>query len=161
MGDTLASETGILAKKHPRLILPPFRHVPPGTNGGLSVQGTLGSLIGGVIIGIISASTLLIVDNPACQHQRLSNAFLQIVALGAVAGLVGSGIDSLLGATLQCTYYSRRTKQVLLGRLPPGADMTDWQRITGRDALSNNAVNMLSSLSTSLLTVAIGSRMFQ
>lgn len=93
MGDTLASETGILARKHPRLILPPFQHVPPGTNGGLSLQGTLGSVIGGALIGFISGLSLLLVDNPACQHQVLGNPLLRIILLGAFAGFGGSMVS--------------------------------------------------------------------
>lgn len=178
MGDTLASETGILAKKHPRLVLPPFRHVPPGTNGGLSIQGTLGSIIGGALMGLISGLSLLLIDNSACQHQMLGNPLLKIILLGAFAGFGGSmvsisfvdlglfsrllsnQIDSLLGATLQRTLYNKQTKQVLLGRIPGQVDQTQWQVITGRDILSNNSVNLLSSFTTALLTALIGSRAF-
>jgi uncharacterized membrane protein len=92
MGDTLASETGILAKKHPRLILPPFRQVPPGTNGGLSLQGTFGSLVGGALMGLVSGLCLLSFDNPSCQHQAIKNPLLLIISLGALAGLGGSAV---------------------------------------------------------------------
>ena len=92
MGDTLASEVGILAKTAPRLILPPFAKVPPGTNGALSLQGTLGSLVGGALMGLVAGLSLLFLDNPACQHHAIGNPLLQIIALGALAGVGGSAV---------------------------------------------------------------------
>lgn len=38
LGDTLASELGILST-HPPILLTTLRPVPPGTNGGLSLAG--------------------------------------------------------------------------------------------------------------------------
>ncbi|UZJ55362.1 hypothetical protein CBS101457_004682 [Exobasidium rhododendri] len=161
MGDTLASETGILAKSPPRLILPPFRIVPPGTNGALSVQGTFGSLIGGALMGVVSGLSLLYLDNPACQHIAIEHPLLKIIALGALAGLGGSAIDSILGATLQRTWYHKKSHQVLVGRLRPEANTQEWEVITGRDVLSNNTVNLLSSSLTASLTVLLGSQVFE
>ncbi|PWN34079.1 uncharacterized protein FA14DRAFT_124988 [Meira miltonrushii] len=156
MGDTLASELGILAKRPPRLILPPFKVVPPGTNGGLSVQGTLGSLIGGAFIGLIAGLTIVFKDNKAC-YAASSHILIKTVFLGGLGGIAGSGIDSLLGATLQRTWYNTKTKQVLLGRLPPAnKTQNDWQVITGFDVLSNNSVNFISSGLTAILIAYLG-----
>ena len=70
-----------------------------GTNGGISLVGTISSLIGGLVVGVAYYLTLIF---------SLSDAYLQkcppqwpIVILGALAGLLGSAIDSYLGATLQ------------------------------------------------------------
>jgi uncharacterized membrane protein len=160
MGDTLASEMGILSKSPPRLILAPSRKVPAGTNGGLSILGTLGSLMGGAFIGLVAGFTLLYIDNPACHHYSGKNPLLKIIVLGAMAGLGGSMIDSFLGATLQRTWYHKQSKQVLLGRLPSRANPQEWQVITGRDVLSNNSVNLLSSLLTATCTALLGNQLF-
>jgi len=45
LGDTLASELGILSKSKPILITT-LRQVPPGTNGAMSLLGTAVSIIG-------------------------------------------------------------------------------------------------------------------
>ncbi|PWN47367.1 hypothetical protein IE53DRAFT_390497 [Violaceomyces palustris] len=171
MGDTLASELGILSKSVPRLIINPFRKVPPGTNGGVSLLGTLMSLLGGVFIGLVCA-LVTYHNNPACS--RPTNligtspwSWHNIVLLGALGGLLGSALDSILGATLQRTLYSSKHKQVLLGRLParqmdvrskgkPKVDDEDWKVVTGYDVLTNNQVNFVSSLITSLSVAWMG-----
>ncbi|PWN92963.1 hypothetical protein FA10DRAFT_273710 [Acaromyces ingoldii] len=172
MGDTLASELGILSRTSPRLILPPFAKVPPGTNGGQSLVGTVAALAGGTLIGLFSGASLLFFDNAACQTRLAhgtSTALAKLVFLGSLAGLAGSTIDSLLGATLQRTWYNTASKQVLVGgRLPKheqakkggSGSSGKWQVITGRDVLSNNAVNLVSSVTTALLTVVVGRLLF-
>ncbi|KAE8246286.1 hypothetical protein A4X03_0g7284, partial [Tilletia caries] len=177
MGDTLASELGILSRSKPVLVLNPFRQVPPGTNGGISLFGTLMSLIGGLFMGATAALTTYL-SNPACSVSAKSASWLtlwsagvhgadrmlwlNIIFLGGLGGLLGSMIDSVLGATFQRTYYSRETKQVLLGRLPPkkqsksGSDDSEWVVITGYDILSNNQVNLISSVATSALVAYLG-----
>ncbi|KAE8258971.1 hypothetical protein A4X13_0g1326 [Tilletia indica] len=177
MGDTLASELGILSRSKPVLVLNPFRQVPPGTNGGISAFGTLMSLVGGLFMGLTAAITTYL-SNPACSVTSKSApwltlwskgldgtshfTWLNIVILGGLGGLLGSMIDSVLGATFQRTYYSRETKQVLLGRLPrqeqskPGGSASEWVVITGYDVLTNNQVNLISSIATSVLIAYLG-----
>lgn len=157
-----ATQLGILAKRPPRLILPPFRIVPPGTNGGLSLQGTLGSALGGTFIGLVAGTIAVLFDNPACTLQG-TTLVLQTVVLGTLGGFAGSAIDSFLGATLQRTWYNRASKQVLLGRLPGNADrsaQSEWQVVTGYDVLSNNAVNFISSFTTAVLVAYLGNAMY-
>ena len=52
-GDTFASEIGSLATSEPRLITRPWQKVPPGTNGGVTILGTVASALGGLFIGIV------------------------------------------------------------------------------------------------------------
>lgn len=80
-GDTLASEFGSLAATPP-LLITTLQPVAPGTDGGISLPGTLASLLGGALVGGCSGTSAGL-------------------AQGLVAGGAGSLLDSLLGVVLQ------------------------------------------------------------
>ncbi len=86
--DTWATEIGYFSKRLPRDIIS-FKQVEKGTSGGVSILGTLGTLLGGLLIGLtgmffgITIGQLLIV---------------------VMSGLVGSMIDSIIGGTFQSRY---------------------------------------------------------
>ncbi|TFK35853.1 integral membrane family protein [Crucibulum laeve] len=84
LGDTLASELGILSRSQPRLITT-FRPVPPGTNGAMSVGGTIASVVGGLIVGALVGGTLVL-ENAACGVGVL----VETVGWGMAAGGIGS-----------------------------------------------------------------------
>jgi uncharacterized protein (TIGR00297 family) len=86
--DTLSSELGEVLGGEPRL-LTSFRCVPAGTDGGVSLVGTLAGLIGAIIV----AST-------ASFAFGFTFAQAAIVVLAAVVGLF---VDSFLGA-----FFERR-----------------------------------------------------
>lgn len=86
LADTLSSEIGTL-DEHPRLITS-FDQVPPGTNGAVSITGTLAGVAGAVVIGGI-ALTLGGSTNPI------------VLGVIVIAGVAGMFADSLLGATLE------------------------------------------------------------
>lgn len=90
LGDTLASELGILSKSPPILITN-FKAVPPGTNGAVSIGGTLASVAGGVIMGATVAVTLVL-ENPVCRdgYGGALGLVLSLASLGGVAGGFGS-----------------------------------------------------------------------
>ncbi|CDR88958.1 uncharacterized protein SPSC_06330 [Sporisorium scitamineum] len=162
MGDTLASELGILSRSPPRLVTNPLRTVPRGTNGGISPLGLLVSALGGCIIALSQSIALVYHGGERgwWVHGRLG------VVL-TVAGLGGSLVDSLLGATLQQTLYNAKTGRVFVGQVTDvldgkKADDRDvsWKAVTGWNVLSNNAVNFIASASTALLTAWLGSKLF-
>jgi len=147
LGDTLASELGILSKSPPILITT-FRPVPPGTNGGLSVLGTVASLAGGFMMGLTLATTLAI-ENAVCRQDWLTE-LVPLLLWGTTAGGLGSLIDSFLGATVQETRQSSKTKRILPDEV--GLATTERQIvINGLDILTNNQVNLFSSVLTSYL----------
>ncbi|KAG8899913.1 hypothetical protein FRC00_000683 [Tulasnella sp. 408] len=140
LGDTLASELGVLSRSPPILITT-FKRVPPGTNGALSVLGTSASVLGGVVMGLTLALSLLM-ENPACASPAagpsgIINLTTQLIAYGAFGGLIGSLIDSLLGATLQRTRFSLDSKRILQdhSEVPKDAKL---KVISGWNVLTNN-----------------------
>jgi uncharacterized membrane protein len=112
-GDTCASELGILSKASPVLATAPWRVVPPGTNGGVTPLGLIVSTLGGGVVGVAFFVTSVVYGLAAAPSSFLDawtfiyapssplEAQLRIVVVAAAAGLVGSVVDSLLGATVQ------------------------------------------------------------
>jgi Integral membrane protein DUF92 len=92
LGDTLASELGILSKSDP-LLITTFKRVPPGTNGAISVLGTTVSVLGGGFIGLTFV-TDLIAEGPACRATVWDWA-PGIIGWGLLAGGLGSLVRSL------------------------------------------------------------------
>ncbi len=90
--DTWATELGVLNPGKPRLITSPGRAVEKGTSGGVSLVGTAASLLAAAVIGA-----------PAAWFA--GDPWGGTLAVVALAGLAGSLVDSLLGATLQAIYF--------------------------------------------------------
>jgi uncharacterized protein (TIGR00297 family) len=140
-GDTFASEIGILSKSKPFLITAPWRTVPHGTNGAISMWGTLWSAIGGLSIGL----AFIIIDK-FCSG--LDTQIYNIIVYSSLCGLLGSFIDSVLGAIFQATYYDDDKKLVYCDEMdaPKNAKC-----INGMNVLSNAQVNLFSVLATTLI----------
>tara|TARA_B100000579_G_scaffold432200_1_gene448612 strand:- start:1304 stop:2068 length:765 start_codon:yes stop_codon:yes gene_type:complete len=96
--DTMASEIGVLAPE-PVLITNPSQKVEPGTDGGISLEGTTASLLSAVSMSMLSFSAfvLMIEEN----HAFYSSFEVDYLYISAFFGFFGSIIDSLLGATLE------------------------------------------------------------
>lgn len=139
LGDTLASELGMLSQSQPRMITT-LKPVPRGTNGAITAEGTLWSIMGGVLVGIGMGMSVMIENGRVCGWGTV----VESVGWGGVAGGVGSLIDSVLGATVQETVYSVARGKIVRNR-------TEGERIGGRNVLSNSQVNLLSSTLTALL----------
>lgn len=93
--DTWATELGALSRKAPRLIST-GKVVEGGTSGGVTLVGTLAALAGSAAV-VGAALWLWPGDLPPVQ-------WTQLLAL-VLAGLLGSLVDSWLGATVQAIYY--------------------------------------------------------
>ncbi|TFK68891.1 hypothetical protein BDN72DRAFT_768622 [Pluteus cervinus] len=143
LGDTLASELGILSPSPPVLITT-WKRVPPGTNGGVSLGGTMASVMGGFAIGVTMGACLLM------EHCGWGTV-LPCLGWGAFAGGFGSLVDSLLGATVQETKYNAADGKISQRR-------TGVVAISGVDVLSNNQVNLLSSIVTAVAVAGLAGR---
>ncbi|GFH61034.1 hypothetical protein CTEN210_17510 [Chaetoceros tenuissimus] len=132
LADTLASELGILSKKAPFLITT-FRKVPAGCNGGVTMNGFFFSFVGGFLMGLGQ----LIMDIIS----GLEVQPLKVLLFGSVSGLVGSILDSFLGATVQATYYDKEKKLIYCDKEDAPKDV---EQICGYNILSNAQVNAVS-----------------
>ena len=136
LADTLASELGILSKTKPILITQPWKTVPSGTNGGITPTGLFWSSFGGLIIGV---STIILDTISGISYS--TTKMVQMLIFGLCCGLFGSLVDSLLGATLQQSYYDEDTKLVYQeeDKKPKSAKL-----VTGYNILTNELVNVVS-----------------
>ncbi|KAK6008184.1 hypothetical protein QM012_000087 [Aureobasidium pullulans] len=156
--DTLSSELGILSPTSPVLITAPWRSVPRGTNGGVTITGLLAGLAGSVFISTLAYFTL-----PFSRMAWTGDSkFLFWVAL-TVAGFSGTLLDSLLGALVQATVEDKSTGRVVEGdngkRVKVTAGGSRVQR--GMDLLNNNGVNFAMAATIAVVGMAAWNSMVQ
>lgn len=142
--DTWATELGVLNPNPPRLITNLNRRVERGTSGGVSLWGTISSLLGAALI---AALAFWLAPDPLPQWP----VFLVI----ALSGLAGSLSDSLLGATVQAMYLCP-ADQKETEKHPLHSCGTPTVRLRGWKWLDNDWVNVVCSLCGGLLAVALG-----
>lgn len=138
-GDTFASELGVPDGGQPVLVLAPWRAVPRGTNGGVTMRGTLASAAGGAVIGVAAFA--------AGPEWSFSQLFLIVV--GTAGGFIGSTVDSALGQILQASWLDRKTGKVR--KIAPSEEERstgDLELICGRDVLSGESVNAIAAVLT-------------
>ncbi|RWR83050.1 protein PGR [Cinnamomum micranthum f. kanehirae] len=141
-GDTWSSELGMLSDAQPRLITT-FKPVRKGTNGGVTTTGLIAAAAAGGVIGL----TFVVVGffTAKCTSDVALKQLL-VIPLSTIAGLCGSLIDSVLGATVQFSGFCTVRNKVV-GK--PGPTV---KRISGTSILDNNGVNLVSVCLTTLLT---------
>jgi uncharacterized protein (TIGR00297 family) len=98
--DTASSEIGTLSPNQPRLITT-LLPVPHGTNGGVSLLGIAASVLACVILAVVAAqvdfySIVFHMNQPSALTIRIYSG-----AVLVAAGLLGSLMDSFLGATIE------------------------------------------------------------
>ena len=138
--DTWATELGTLAKNPPRLITN-GRLVEVGTSGGVSLLGTVVSLMGGIIIGL--AAGLLDADL----------TLLVGTIIGGLGGLIGSLFDSFLGATVQQIYYCDVCQKDTERRVHKCSHET--RPLRGWAWLNNDLVNLFASIIGAFVTAGV------
>lgn len=141
-GDTWASELGSVLSKSDPFLITTGKRVPRGTNGGVSIVGLIVSFLGGIVVGF--AYYLTIKYTADASHILVSPAQWPIIIIGGVAGLFGSLVDSLIGATLQ---YSGIDKEGKVVETPS----EEVNYISGLRIFDNHSVNLISSILTGIV----------
>jgi len=139
--DTWATELGVLSKSKPRLITT-GRQVPAGTSGGVSPAGMLAATAGAVLIALLTALPWADIPHPLDP--------LPVIILVTVAGLVGSLLDSLLGATVQAIFFCPTCQQET-EQSPLHSCGTETFKRRGLEGMDNDMVNLCCTLGGALL----------
>jgi uncharacterized protein (TIGR00297 family) len=146
--DTWATELGVLNPSPPRLITT-GKTVERGSSGGVSILGSLASLGGAALIGILAALLSTWYDPSA-------SGILTVTLAVVLGGLSGATFDSLLGATVQaiyhCTVCNKETERHPLHVC--GAETT---HLRGWLWLNNDLVNLIASVVGAVLAMGLWS----
>jgi uncharacterized protein (TIGR00297 family) len=84
--DTVSSEVGKGTVKNARMITS-GQIVPPGTDGAISMPGTLAGILAAALIGLEAFAAGILT--------------LRTAAIASISGILGMFLDSLIGATLE------------------------------------------------------------
>lgn len=140
--DTFASELGVLSKSLPVSIWG-LKPIQRGLSGGVTVLGYFAAALGAVVPALTAWAVLIFSEKPLVQGIT-QPAFLKFILFSLICGILGSTVDSLMGATLQwktqclgCRKITERKKHCL------GFEAI---RIQGKSWMSNDAVNAVGSL---------------
>ncbi len=148
--DTWATELGLLSARSPRLITT-GEPTPPGVSGGITPLGLVGSLLGGLFIGLTTFLTIQAASLLTTGAWFLQDAFL-LITLPA-AGFLASLFDSFLGATAQRLYYCERCQT------PTEKNVHDCGAATrplrGLTWMNNDMVNLLAASLGALVAILL------
>ena len=148
-GDTWSSEIGVLSSQQPVLITT-GKPVSAGTNGGVTLLGVGASAAGGAFIGLVVAVAAA-VSGWGVGAGGLSSRTVVLVAL--LAGLLGSLLDSVLGATVQYSGIDDATGKMYnkpSAVLPGGRKL---RQVAGHDWVSNSAVNFATATLSAVMAL--------
>jgi uncharacterized protein (TIGR00297 family) len=139
--DTWATELGTLSTASPRLITN-GKPVAPGTSGGVTLLGMASSALGAFTLGFFFW---------AGEGFRKSLALTPLLAL--FSGMVGSCLDSVLGATLQTMYTCPTCKTETEQHIHHCGSRTEFRR--GITWMNNDVVNFMATMSGSAVAIAL------
>lgn len=126
--DTWATELGTLVTTPPRLITT-MAPVPRGTSGAISTMGTAATAL-----GALATSTVYVLATWEIPTWEL-------IVIGALAGIMGSLSDSLMGATVQRLFQSAHG----LTERTHAPDGTAYPMVRGWRWMNNDVVNGISA----------------
>jgi len=158
LGDTFSSELGILSKSKPRLITNLSKVVPPGTNGGVTFSGLLAAAFAGFLLGFLTYIFLLIPNIPLIlmnpsEVYTFFIVFKNLIKICVFSSLLGSIIDSILGAYFEYSAEHTTTGQVTNN---PNSDPKKYRKVTNSiNLLTGNQINFLSNMLTAFIVPSI------
>ncbi|MDO7906030.1 DUF92 domain-containing protein [Paenibacillus sp. JX-17] len=143
--DTWATEIGSLSRRAPRSVLN-GKVLEPGASGGVSWLGSGAAAAGGLLIGLGAWLFLDLMGTPALSLPGW-------VLMGLLGGWAGAFTDSYLGATVQDMY-----RCTVCGKWVEVQEHCGHPTVHARGWLwmSNDAVNLISSLAGGAAAVLIG-----
>ena len=123
--DTWGTELGIISNKTPIDIIS-RREIAPGTSGGITLIGTIGSILGSLVIGLVG---------------HFFYISFNLLLLVIISGFLSSIIDSILGSTIQARYISAD------GFIITEKYKKSFYLFTGSNKINNDVVNLYCTLS--------------
>jgi uncharacterized protein (TIGR00297 family) len=135
--DTLATEIGLFYRGKPRLITS-FEKVEKGTPGAVSPYGYLGCII--ALLMLAAFSWILGAASP------------QLALMLIPAGVIGTTIDSLLGAGVQGKYRCRECGRIVENPHHCGQPA---EHFSGVRWMSTHMVNLISTILGALILAAL------
>jgi len=134
--DTWASEIGLLSPWNP-IHITKLKTVVKGTSGGISLLGTLGSVLGATVIGITGIQL------------GLPTSLLGIII---ITGTSGGLIDSLIGGSIQANFQCMECNNITEKRkhcnLPS-------RHVSGLYIVDNDMVNFLNTISGIIIVLIL------
>ncbi len=140
--DTWATELGVLWGGTPRALLT-GRPLPAGASGGVTLVGLGASVLAALLV----AGAAVFVVAPAGTERTL--LFRAVV----LAGVAGSLLDSLVGATLQSKRWCERCRTWTERRVHTCQYRTQHAR--GLRWMTNDTVNLLATLGGALIALLL------
>ena len=134
LSDTFASGFGAFSNKTFDIFK--MRSIKKGISGGMSLIGTLSSILGAFIISLI-AYLFGAVD-------------LKLFLICALAGIIGAFFDSFLGSVFQIKYKCKKCAEIIEKPVHCGK-MAD--RYSGFEFFDNDVVNLFSSFFAAILAL--------
>jgi uncharacterized protein (TIGR00297 family) len=138
--DTWATEIGTLKINNTYNIMN-FRHVKQGTSGGVSLNGTVGAILGAVLIAVSGLA-----------FNKLP--YIQYLILIITCGIFGNFTDSLLGASLQILNKCTQCRILTEKKIHCGCKTV---RYKGVKFFNNDMVNFVSALAGAVMLIILKS----
>ena len=135
--DSVSSDIGVLSKKEPYDIFRRKR-IQKGLSGGISLLGTLSSLICSIVISLF---TYLFLN-------------LNVLDFILIAGIIffQTIVDSFLGSIMQVKYRCKKCKRISESTI---CCNTKTDKIFGITFINNNMVNLMSSIIITIISTIV------